>query len=143
MPRRATVGALARVVCVVVAYAAADPTRAAAADPTSGAATVDVEPLRLLARDLTTVYYIGDLHGDATCARKWAEKTGLVKIEGDEVAWTGPQDAALVFMGDYVDKGIDSRGVLEFVRRLTDASSGRAAINGGSRRRRTNQRRGD
>ena len=81
-----------------------------------------VEDLRLLARDLTEVYYIGDLHGDAGCAKEWVEATGLVSLsESSAPVWTGSATAGLVFLGDYVDKGVESREVLELVRSLVGA----------------------
>lgn len=71
--------------------------------------------------DPATVWAIGDLHGDAACARYWVSRTGLVAgLDGPPSgwAWTDPA-AALVFMGDYVDKGPEARAVLQFVRALT------------------------
>jgi len=73
------------------------------------------EPLRLLGDDLTDIYFIGDLHGDVICAREWVSKTGQIDLSSSPWKWTGEEGGALVFLGDYVDKGPDSRGVLEFV----------------------------
>ena len=51
---------------------------------------------------IDTIYAIGDLHGDAKCAKEWISATGLV----DETftRWLQPT-ANLVFVGDYIDKG--------------------------------------
>jgi len=91
------------------------------------AAEVDIESLRIGGTDLREVYFVGDLHGDAGCAREWVNATGLV-VNG---TWTRA-DAALVFLGDYVDKGIDSRGVMEFVRGLVEAFPDRVAAIAGN-----------
>ncbi|KAL7542929.1 hypothetical protein ACHAXR_012214 [Thalassiosira sp. AJA248-18] len=85
----------------------------------------------------SSVYVIGDLHGDAICAVSWVNRTGLIGnlIDNDsssdntaplyeklndpsEWRWTN-DDAKLVFMGDYVDKGPTSRQTVEFVKHLT------------------------
>lgn len=81
------------------------------------------------------VYVIGDLHGDVDCARRWVERTGL--ILDDERGkttlatktpplhkWVGHPDSHLVFLGDYIDKGITSRQTVEYVKELTDAFPG-------------------
>jgi len=70
----------------------------------------------------TVVYAIGDLHGDAECARYWVARTGLVgtnDVDGTQ-RWIGPPNSHLVFLGDYVDKGPTSRQTLEFVMSLTE-----------------------
>ena len=67
------------------------------------------------------VWAIGDLHGDAGCARHWVERTNLisnVSAPPEEWVWTDPS-AKLVFMGDYIDRGPEARAVLSFVRELT------------------------
>lgn len=86
---------------------------------------VSLEALRLLPANVTDVVYIGDLHGDAGCAREWVAMTGFVDV--DALAWTGPATGGLVFLGDYVDKGVESRRVLEFVRSLEAAFPDRVA----------------
>ena len=84
----------------------------------------------------TSVYVIGDIHGDAKCAVSWVNRTGLVlgliddsKNEDlpiyerlqEPSRWTwADSSSTLVFMGDYVDKGPSSRIVIEFVKSLTD-----------------------
>lgn len=67
------------------------------------------------AAETTTIYAIGDLHGDARCAQEWVDRTGL--IEGG--AWKNDQ-THLVFLGDYVDKGATSKQTVLFVKSLTD-----------------------
>jgi len=79
------------------------------------------QPLRRLGGELTSVVFIGDLHADAGCAEQWLRQTKLVDMESEPWAWAGPPDAALVFLGDYVDKGAESRQALELVRKLQTA----------------------
>ena len=97
----------------------------------------------------TSVYVIGDIHGDAICAVSWVNRTGLVgnllldesssssssssysssppsvplyERLNDPSRWVWTDDkSTLVFMGDYVDKGPTARQTLEFVRDLTIA----------------------
>lgn len=88
----------------------------------------------------SSVYVIGDLHGDAICAVAWVNRTGLVAnllLDEDsssaeatplfkklnspsEWKWTD-DEASLVFMGDYVDKGPTSKQTVEFVKDLTNS----------------------
>ena len=86
-----------------------------------GAVGAGQQPLRRLSDALTEVVFIGDLHGDDRCGREWIERTGYVKMEGTAWQWIGPEDGAIVLMGDYVDKGPSSRAVLELVRDLEQA----------------------
>ena len=51
---------------------------------------------------IDTIYAIGDLHGDAKCAKEWISATGLV--DESFTKWLQPT-ANLVFVGDYIDKG--------------------------------------
>jgi serine/threonine protein phosphatase 1 len=54
---------------------------------------------------MTALYAIGDIHGQLASliqAVEWIEKDG------------GPE-APIVFLGDYIDRGPDSRGVLDFL----------------------------
>lgn len=84
----------------------------------------------------TSVYVIGDLHGDAICAVSWVNRTGLVanlinkelssssepvyKQLNDPSEWTWTDEkATLVFMGDYVDKGPTAKQTVMFVKDLT------------------------
>ena len=83
------------------------------------APSVNTEDLR--------VWAIGDLHGDVGCARHWVERTGLVgnlSAPPDSWSWRDPA-GQLIFMGDYIDRGPDSRAVLELVRELTLRFPGR------------------
>jgi hypothetical protein len=86
----------------------------------------------------SSVYVIGDIHGDVICAISWVNRTGLIQnllndnndVEESatvydklnnptEWKWNNEQ-ASLVFMGDYVDKGPTSKQTVEFVKNLTD-----------------------
>ena len=49
------------------------------------------------------IYAIGDVHGQLRML-----ETALARIEAD-----GGKDALIVFLGDYVDRGPDSQGVIE------------------------------
>lgn len=85
----------------------------------------------------SSVYVIGDLHGDAMCAVSWVNRTGLVGNlfhpelianqslplhlrlnPSSKWSWSNDQ-SSLVFMGDYVDKGPTSKQTVQFVRDLT------------------------
>lgn len=68
-----------------------------------------------LKQNQNVVYVIGDLHGDVECAKHWVQKTGLIRMN----EWVD-ETSHLVFMGDYVDKGITSRQTVEYVKSLTD-----------------------
>lgn len=78
-------------------------------------------PLRLLGDSLTSVVFVGDLHGDHRCGREWIERTSYVNFDTQPWSWKGPEDAAIVLLGDYVDRGPSSRATLELVRDLEDA----------------------
>ena len=88
----------------------------------------------------SSVYVIGDIHGDVLCAISWVHRTGVIgnlldeSSKSDDSAsdvyqklnnpseWVWNDDqASLVFMGDYVDKGPTSRHTVEFVKNLTAA----------------------
>ena len=53
------------------------------------------------------IYAVGDIHGQRTML-----EDALALIEGD-----GGADSTVVFLGDYVDRGPDSRGVLDLLAR--------------------------
>eukprot|EP00306_Pavlova_sp_CCMP459_P013528 CAMPEP_0185184554 /NCGR_PEP_ID=MMETSP1140-20130426/2647_1 /TAXON_ID=298111 /ORGANISM="Pavlova sp., Strain CCMP459" /LENGTH=446 /DNA_ID=CAMNT_0027750633 /DNA_START=17 /DNA_END=1357 /DNA_ORIENTATION=- len=69
----------------------------------------------------SNVWVIGDVHADAGCARAWVRATGLVRnLEGPSTQWAWEDEStALVFMGDYIDKGPESVEVLTFMRDLS------------------------
>jgi hypothetical protein len=69
-----------------------------------------------------TIYAIGDLHGDVVCARQWVARTNVLKVDkenGEAAVWRD-EYSRLVFMGDYVDKGITSKQTVEYVKSLTE-----------------------
>mmetsp|Transcript_18770 Transcript_18770/g.46499 ORF Transcript_18770/g.46499 Transcript_18770/m.46499 type:complete len:466 (-) Transcript_18770:49-1446(-) len=77
--------------------------------------------LRKLGTNLTSVTFIGDLHADVGCAKEWVQKTGLINVTSTPYKWLGdPEKDALVFLGDYVDKGSSSASVLQFVKNLQE-----------------------
>jgi len=78
-------------------------------------------PLTHIAADVDEVFIVGDLHGDLQCAKEWVRRSGLIDLATHPWNWTGRRRQALVFLGDYVDKGPYGRQVLEFVRNLTEA----------------------
>lgn len=59
-----------------------------------------------MARDCT-IYAIGDIHGRADCLQR------LIDVISDDVANTGAEKPVLLFLGDYVDRGDESRAVLD------------------------------
>ena len=73
--------------------------------------------------DGVCVYAIGDVHGRRDLLARL-----LVKIHVD-VAVT-EQRPILVFLGDYVDRGPDSKGVIEMVRACVEAGSRAVALRG-------------
>ncbi|KAH8045056.1 calcineurin-like phosphoesterase [Aureococcus anophagefferens] len=79
---------------------------------------------------LTELWFIGDLHGDVGCARQWVARSGLVAFDAAGPRWTGRAGSALVFLGDYVDKGVHSSDVLARQRRRRGLPDRAAAIMG-------------
>ena len=57
----------------------------------------------LLERDMTPIYAIGDIHGHLDKL-----DAALERIHAD-----GGVDATVVFVGDYVDRGAESQGVIQ------------------------------
>jgi serine/threonine protein phosphatase 1 len=62
------------------------------------------------------VYAIGDIHGHSETLRRL-----VGKILAEAQAWKGKTD--IVFVGDYVDRGPDSRGVVELLLGLPETVS--------------------
>ena len=60
--------------------------------------------------DNMRIYAIGDIHG---CAKELTELLELVASREQELPETGRR--MLVFLGDYIDRGPDSRGVVEIL----------------------------
>lgn len=56
----------------------------------------------------TRVYAVGDVHGRRDLL---ARLCGMIERDLERAA---PQEATIVFLGDYVDRGPDSRGVLDY-----------------------------
>ena len=62
-------------------------------------------------------FVIGDVHGEL----------GLLDRLLAQLPWIAPEDT-LLFVGDYVDRGPDSRGVIERLRRLPEQTAGRVVL---------------
>jgi serine/threonine protein phosphatase 1 len=58
------------------------------------------------------VFIVGDVHGCLDMLRRLMDK----------IDWR-PDEDSLIFLGDYIDRGIDSKGVVDYVLELTKASS--------------------
>ncbi|WP_308258449.1 metallophosphoesterase [Saccharothrix obliqua] len=67
------------------------------------------------------IYVVGDVHGHLAELVRALHDRGLVDERGN---WAGG-DAALWFLGDFVDRGPDGVGVIEFVMGLAEQSDGR------------------
>lgn len=55
------------------------------------------------------IYAVGDIHGMADLLQAL-----LIKIESD-IAEHPEEEARIVFIGDYIDRGMDSRGVIDYL----------------------------
>jgi serine/threonine protein phosphatase 1 len=75
------------------------------------------EPLADSVPEGARVYAVGDIHGRLDLLDQL-----LARIDADDAA-RGPADTSIIFLGDLVDRGPDSAGVVERLRRL--ARSGR------------------
>jgi hypothetical protein len=64
-------------------------------------------------------YVIGDLHGDVQCAKHWVKLIRVVDDIEHPRRWL-KENATLVFMGDYIDKGPFSYQTILFVKSLAD-----------------------
>ncbi len=65
------------------------------------------------------IFIIGDIHG---CL-------GMLKRLVDKIDWRPDRDR-LIFLGDYIDRGEDSRGVIDFILDLSRVSRGVECILG-------------
>lgn len=63
---------------------------------------------------------VGDVHGDLERLIEILRHAGLA---GEDGGWAG-EDASLVLLGDLIDRGPDSRGVLELAMRLSEQAPG-------------------
>jgi serine/threonine protein phosphatase 1 len=57
------------------------------------------------------VFIVGDVHGCLDMLRRLMDK----------IDWR-PDEDSLIFLGDYIDRGVDSKGVVDYVLELTKAS---------------------
>lgn len=65
---------------------------------------------------------VGDVHGELQALRE------LLRLLGHAADGSHPQGRRLVFVGDLVDRGPDSVGVLELVRRQVDRAGARVVL---------------
>jgi hypothetical protein len=63
---------------------------------------------------MASVYVIGDIHGQITKLKNLLKSAGLIDQRG---CWSGGQ-SVLCFVGDFVDRGSDSIGVIDLVMHL-------------------------
>jgi serine/threonine protein phosphatase 1 len=96
------------------------------AQPVVGRAPSGVGPV-LRVPDDWAVWAFSDPHGVASGLRAALIESGLVDVD---LRWAAPPGTALVGCGDYVDRGADSRGVVQLLRRLGDeaAAAGGAVV---------------
>ena len=78
-----------------------------AKQPSAGAAAPD------LPRPAAATYIVGDLHGRADLLEL------ILELIDAHIGGSGAEDPQLVFVGDYIDHGPDSAGVLARLRELT------------------------
>lgn len=57
--------------------------------------------------DQRTIYAIGDVHGRADCLQR------LIEVICEDVSGTAAGSPVLLFLGDYIDRGDESRAVLD------------------------------
>ncbi|MBR7059066.1 MAG: metallophosphoesterase [Neisseriaceae bacterium] len=65
---------------------------------------------------------VGDIHGEIDALRDLLRHLGY-----DNQGWH-PENRRLVFIGDFIDRGIDSPAVVETIRRLTDSGNALAIL---------------
>ncbi|WP_158914611.1 metallophosphoesterase family protein [Caulobacter sp. S45] len=68
-------------------------------------------------RSKRLVYAIGDIHGRLDLLQAIVEK---IRVDATSLQRRGK--ATLIFLGDYIDRGPDSKGVLDYVTHLQDRS---------------------
>ncbi len=71
--------------------------------------------------------FIGDVHGHLDCLCKLLEKLGYTRNSVNE-PYVSPIGRRVVFLGDYIDRGPNSRGVYHLVRQMTEAQSAIALL---------------
>jgi hypothetical protein len=76
----------------------------------------DAAALAAIADDWT-VWALGDVHGCLDPLRLVLTRAGLLDSDAH---WAGGARVALVGVGDYIDRGPDSAGVVAFLRKLAD-----------------------
>ncbi len=67
-----------------------------------------------------TIYAIGDIHGELELLTQ-----AVAKVERD-----GGPNARIIFLGDYIDRGPQSRGVIEFLMEGVDAAKNWVCLRG-------------
>ena len=60
--------------------------------------------IALFARLTQTMHAVGDLHGDWAKAVGSLRAANVIRIEGDDIYWTGG-DTVVVQLGDVMDRG--------------------------------------
>jgi serine/threonine protein phosphatase 1 len=76
------------------------------------------------APDGMRLYAIGDVHGRADLLARLHERIG------EEIARDQPPDWRIIYLGDYVDRGADSRGVIDFLLALLAEDERHVALMG-------------
>lgn len=79
-----------------------------------------MNPLPLQPYDLA-----GDIHGELGALERLLSKLGY---HGEGGSLAHPDGRKLLFLGDFIDRGPDSRGVLRLVRRLVDSGAALAIL---------------
>lgn len=69
----------------------------------------NLDSARGVVPDGVRVYAVGDIHGRLDLAREIATRIA------DDNAKRAPLEAHLIFLGDYVDRGPDSKGVIDYL----------------------------
>ncbi len=68
---------------------------------------------------------VGDIHGELGALERLLSKLGYREAGG---SLAHPEGRKLLFLGDFIDRGPDSRGVLRLVRRLVDSGAALAIM---------------